>query len=427
MKSKTHQYGSVRNKRNAAWAFADVTTASAQYLTHGYHRYPAKFIPQLVSRLIEEYSEPNNIVCDPFGGCGTTLVEAKLSGRISFGFDINPLAVLITQAKITAIPPDLLGARYLALCNKLENRLDLSLDTFKNQLNLDRLLYWFDELTLIDLLSIKHHVLKEKAPIRRFFLCSLSHILKNCSYWLTTSTKPQKDTCKVPDVPFEAFSRHTRRMVNGNADFYRQSIEIKNESAATMRKADARRLPLSDKYVDLVITSPPYSTSYEYADIHQLSALLFGFCTEIGETKADFIGSKANKCDRVDILPSDKAIEVVNNLRIINPSIARTICRYFSDMDEVYSEMYRVLKCGGRACVVIGDQCLKGVRIPNAEIAVEQMIKKGFKLERLIERPVPRKILAPYRDDKDGRFTRADNPSAKKIHSHEYILILRKK
>ena len=70
---------------------------------------------------------------------------------------------------------------------------------------------------------------------------------------------------------------------------------------------------------------------------------------------------------------------------------------------------------------------LRGISIPNTEVAVEQMCETGFLLEQAIERPVSRKVLAPYRDKDSGRFTSRDNPAAKKIYSREYILILQKK
>ena len=44
------------------WAFAHLTQAQTSYATHGYHRYPAKFIPQLAARLIEDYSHPGDTV-----------------------------------------------------------------------------------------------------------------------------------------------------------------------------------------------------------------------------------------------------------------------------------------------------------------------------------------------------------------------------
>ncbi|RLJ01371.1 MAG: hypothetical protein DRP10_04215, partial [Candidatus Aenigmatarchaeota archaeon] len=59
-----------------SWSFENLSRKETSYATHGYHRYPAKFIPQLARRCIEDYSNRDEIVCDPFMGCGTTLVEA---------------------------------------------------------------------------------------------------------------------------------------------------------------------------------------------------------------------------------------------------------------------------------------------------------------------------------------------------------------
>lgn len=84
-------------KVNNSWAFADKTRKDTAYITHGYHRYPAKFIPQIVSRLAGKYTKEGDLIIDPFGGCGTTLVESKVMGRQSVAVDINPVAVLITS------------------------------------------------------------------------------------------------------------------------------------------------------------------------------------------------------------------------------------------------------------------------------------------------------------------------------------------
>jgi len=94
-----------KTKIDYSWSFSDKTRKDTAYITHGYHRYPAKFIPQIVSRLAEKYTNEGDLIVDPFGGCGTTLVESKVMGRPSVGVDINPVAVLITKAKITPIDP----------------------------------------------------------------------------------------------------------------------------------------------------------------------------------------------------------------------------------------------------------------------------------------------------------------------------------
>jgi DNA modification methylase len=88
-----------------SWSFKDTSPSQTSYITHDYHRYPAKFIPQLAGRIIKENSRVGDLVCDPFMGSGTTLVEAIVNKRRAYGTDINPVSVLISKAKTTPIDP----------------------------------------------------------------------------------------------------------------------------------------------------------------------------------------------------------------------------------------------------------------------------------------------------------------------------------
>src|SRR5205823_8637266 len=82
------------------WDFAGAKT---NYLTHGIHPYPAKFIPQIPNALIQELSSIGDTVADIFCGSGTTLVEALTLKRHALGIDANPLACLISRAKTAVI------------------------------------------------------------------------------------------------------------------------------------------------------------------------------------------------------------------------------------------------------------------------------------------------------------------------------------
>ena len=86
------------------------------YLTHNFHTYPAKYIPQIPRFFIEKYTKEGDLVYDPFLGCGTTLVECKLLNRDGIGVDLNPIATLVSKVKtqplkdseIELIPPTLI-------------------------------------------------------------------------------------------------------------------------------------------------------------------------------------------------------------------------------------------------------------------------------------------------------------------------------
>lgn len=73
--------------------------------THSFYRYPARFSPQFAEAAIRTFSEPGEIVYDPFMGGGTTLVEAMRLGRKGVGTDLNSLAVFVSKAKTTIYTP----------------------------------------------------------------------------------------------------------------------------------------------------------------------------------------------------------------------------------------------------------------------------------------------------------------------------------
>jgi len=421
-------------KPREEWSFRDVGRSQTTAFTHAYHRYPAKFIPQIVRKLIEDYA-PNNtqVVCDPFGGCGTTLVEAKLLGHKSIGFDINPVAKLITQTKTTPIKPRTLANNR----NKFLEYYKTMTPNFTNRH--ERIAYWFDEETIQELDKIYFAIKKIKDyNTRRFFLCAFSHNLKNCSRWLMKSIKPTIDKNKVIPNPLESFLRHLDSMIKKNEQFYSELIKSGYEkvSAKMYRRDSTKKLPLDSNSIDLIITSPPYVTSYEYADLHQLSLLWFGddpkhfkkwnrFSDEFIDFRRNFIGT-SSKREKSGDFNSTIAELIVNDLLQVERPLAIDVANYFLDMKKVFAEMYRILKPNGKACIIIGNTNLRGIEISNAQVAAEQMQRSGFKKIEFIKREIPNKMITPWRDLKTGKFTGKDNPSKTRAYEYEYVVVMEK-
>src|SRR3989338_3318437 len=107
-----------KRRNDFSWDFRGEDTKP---YTHGFHGYPAMFIPQLARRLILNCSQTQDTICDIFCGSGTALVESRLLGRNAYGIELNPLAVLIAKVKTTPINPEKLQKAYLKILTDVKD------------------------------------------------------------------------------------------------------------------------------------------------------------------------------------------------------------------------------------------------------------------------------------------------------------------
>lgn len=405
------------------WAFDNVR--STEQWTHGYHRYPAKFLPNVVKKLIEKYATTDGVIADLFAGCGTTLVEAKVHGIHSIGTDVNPVATLITKSKITPIEPALLSRECEKFINSFSNFDEKEfIDIAKHE----RLDYWFlpSEKTKIAFLykNILNNIIDEQIQV--FLLVCLSHILKNCSRWLQSSTKPQVDPNKDISDPFLAFKLHCKQMQQKNELFYNElSLKGFMNVLCDIKEEDARNTSIESNSVDIVITSPPYVTSYEYADIHQLTGYWFDYFSDIAKFRKLFIGTSYS--DNKDLqVASLLGAKIVKELHGKDKRVACDVANYFNDMQKVANEMYRILKKDGYACIVIGNTTIKDVHIKSAEVFFDLLKIAGFRKKEIIKRNIPYKLMPTLRDKITGKFTTLDNSNCKQVYPNEYIVIVKK-
>ena len=439
-----HDFANI--EADDSWSFRDASRMETSYITHGFHRYPAKFIPHIARRLIREYTNSGDAVLDPFMGSGTTLVEASISNRDSFGVDINPVSCLISRAKTNSFEPEYLSLEIGKILSQIEVKkkryfegqylvFDKSETEFskvipKNQ----RIDFWFpDEMIQLELAIILHCISNTtKKVLKEFFLCCFSNILKNASIWSNRSTKPTRDLNKKVVAPSITFRRHLRKMERGNLTY--RELQFRNngnKDGFKYHKAkpilgSSTDLPYKDNSINLIVTSPPYVTSYEYADIHQLSAYWLGYIKDLPVFRKKFIGSISKIADEQSVeLKIPYAQDLIENLEEISKREAKGVSNYFVDMQISLKEMYRVLKKKGRACIVIGNTRLKKKDIKNAEIFTEMMEQIGFKLDKVIKREIISKILPQTRDESTGRFSSTKNADSL-AYPHEFIIILQK-
>ena len=357
-----------------------------RYATHGLHEYRGKFFPQLVRALINIADlEEDAVVLDPMCGSGTTLVEARLSEKNCYGLDMNPLSVFISNVKCDALalePSDLVTA-FDALRELLGGSSEVG-PGYSSSMCPNDLSYmkcWFDPQTLQELDRIKAaiHGL-QSTTLRNFYLVCLSNILRGVSCQKNDDLRVRREATEL--MPGETISRFLSEALRSTrvvSAFLAERGPI-GKHGHLVRLADARNaskvLPELAGKVDAVITSPPYATALPYIDTDRLSLIYLGLLPRDRHRALDMemIGNREvttrgrikywklyeeNKAllpeptqllvERIDQL--NKTVKVGFRRR----NLSALLSKYFLDMRQAMSQANVLLRPGGIAFLVIGN------------------------------------------------------------------------
>lgn len=390
---------------------------------HSVHAYPAKF-PAFIAAKAFDFAKEEGVclgrVADIFCGCGTVALEARLHDLDFWGCDINPVATLIAKAKSNSYNIKIMQKHYIRIIDiigKIEGKI-----CDYEQAN-ERLRYWFTKNSFEILFKIKYAIDAEikSGKYREAFLCIFSSILKASSRWLTKSIKPQIDPDKEEIDVLEIFMQQYNKFIKAIEDVKCEKepiIDIKCNNFLS-----AKNVPS----VDLVITSPPYVTSYEYADLHQLSSLWLGYVKDYRELRKGTIGSVYNSDTFSFDIKELNSVgqDIVNQLFSGKKMTAKvkSVARYYVDIQHAITRCYDMLNNKGMAFFVVGDTEYKGVKIENSKHLVQALIDNGFVDVRMGKRKISNKLLTPYRDN-NGKFT--SDKTQRTVYHEEFIISGRK-
>ncbi len=387
-----------------------------ELLIHKVHVYPAKF-PSLIAQKSFEYANALGMkverVSDIFCGCGTVAVEACRKGYDFYGCDLNPVAVLLAEVKTTkydAEETSRIGNLIISAFEEKEINKNYSTAN-------ERLQYWYVDSQYDELYALKELIdqTQMEEGYHKLFLCIFSSILKPTSKWLTKSIKPQVDPQKPIHSVIETFKKQLDAFIKAI-----KQIDYQEDNVIEINKMNVLDIN-RQAYVDLIITSPPYVTSYEYADLHQLSSLWLDYVEKYTDLRTDSIGSQHGANKNINWNLQNTA----QNIAAQFPRNAQgaAISRYYSQMNEVIGVCYNLLKSNGLCVFVIGDTEYKGVKVENARCLAEFMIQNGLVIQQISKRKIANKFLPSHRDT-TGKFS--SNSDDRQIYNQEYIVIGRK-
>jgi len=318
----------TQGRSAVAKAYFEEGQFSTGYATHGLFPYRGKFHPQLIRGIFNILGiKEKETILDPMCGSGTANIEAALMGINSIAVDVSPFCQIMTKAKYDSLTVD------RETISKLKTKPDQLFEFFMKG-------------------DISRRVAKLNSPEKvKAYEISLLAFLDAMGYARRVSSRTHK----------ELFSTVLTRYLTTIEDVQSNPFfdKAKLGSLKILDDSDATHLEIEDRSIDAVITSPPYSFAIDYVqnDAPQLAYLGYN----IEELKAKMIGLKG---------------------RSKNEKLAI----YFSDMNQVCSEVSRVLKKGRFFVIIIGSNTnqtggirLEGKIIDACKVAGLNLVKSILK------------------------------------------------
>ncbi len=366
------------------------------YASHDLHAFAAKFPPQLPRAFIRGLTRPGDLVLDPMMGSGTTVVEALLEGRYAIGLDIDPLALRLSRAKTTPLDVEQLreaGYKLLSQAHALLSNgqtIEQHLARHWDERTKKFVDYWFLPNTQRELAALVLALQDvTDASTRRFLELTFSSIIVTKSGGVSRArdlahSRPHLDKTKIPKNALEQFLLRLRKNLVSMAQLQA------NGTTALPLAGDARSMPLADRVVDLIVTSPPYANAIDYMRAHKFSLVWLGkSIADLSELRAEYIGSERVGQTRYAVLP-DRPERIIRQLAEHDQGKAAILRKYFSEMRQVLAEMYRVLRDNSAAIVVVGTSVMRGIDVETHYCLADIAAESGFEVVGIAQRALDR-------------------------------------
>ncbi|MFW3505550.1 hypothetical protein ACN68I_07110 [Aerococcus viridans] len=407
----------LENKISENPEYLDFLGTNTKTLTHGYHTYPAMMIPQLAKGFIEltqKYVSGINNIYDPFMGSGTTIVEGIVHGLDSYGIDINPLSLLMTKAKTTALDPNLL----LENINKLKNNIQQDYSNYmmrnlviENIPDFDRIDFWFKPQVIEVLQLIKNNILIFKESEKDsffFFMAAFSETVRYVSNTRNSEFKlyrmPKEKLEKWdPDV-INIFYGYLERNFTGNVNLFEELQSFDYQPETVISRGSNSKLMFKDDSFDLLVTSPPYGDSKTTVAYGQFSRLSLQWLdleidseTKVNQLDNIMLGGKVNKKinidNELDRLDSPTLVEVYKLIKEKDEKRALEVIQFYIDLDESIKQTSRVMKSRSYQYWVVANRTVKDINIPTDAIISELFEKYNVDHLHNFYRNIPNKRM----------------------------------
>jgi hypothetical protein len=315
------------------WNFPQAGTATGSI--HKAHWFPGNFIPQIPAALIEMLSNPGDVVLDPFGGSGTTVLEAARLGRRSIYSDAVSACVTIARTKIAAATEGVA----VSTITQIEHALMWDHACYSDEVGKhgegsdSELEKWYHPQTLAQLRYIWQLVERQTGADQETLLLLFSDLLFSCASTggsLTRTGKLRRHHWGwiADNVAPKELARHDA-VVGFRNRLHWLPPPMAVDHVPLVLQGAAQSLEIPPQSVDIIVTSPPYVGVIDYVKANRLLYLWMNW--PFDQERAGEIGARYKRR---------------------RPLV---VAGYLQEMAACWREFHRVLKPGGVAAIVIGE------------------------------------------------------------------------
>jgi len=364
---------------------------------HGTVLYPAVMVAPVQKDVLNWLIQgrKNLKIFDPFHGSGTALYEAaNIEPEIEiYGYDINPLASLITQAKLQGVDKDTIDKDIKSIELMLKSDFDFPILSFYKS---DK---WFRKDILETLSKIRFAIMEiSNIKNRQYFWVMLCDIIRYYSNTRSSTFKlHMKETKKIDAIKNVIIKDYVKK-IKSSQKFYKT-----NYSNFDLKKGNSLELikNLGDDSMDIIITSPPYGDNATTVTYGQFSYLSLSI---IDKKDIPFEGWELDSCQILDSssMGGTKSLKLSNENRKyiqwylcrIKQSKRKKVERFFADYFDFLDSSARVSK--EYIVMTLGNRTVDRIRINLAKITVKYLEDKGFNFKKTLTRSIVSKRTPDY-------------------------------
>ena len=262
------------------------------------HPFPARMAPDFTAEAVASLAA-HSVVLDPMMGSGSFPVAAALAGMSAIGFDTDPLAVIIAKTSAGAFD----RGEYLASAARVVK----AASTAEAKVHADAetaafVSYWFDSVAQDRLGRLATAIGREALELQPMLWCAFSRLIitKETGASLArdvSHSRPHRTRKVTPFDPVARFGGAANAIVDRLPP--RPSIGV----PPRLEFGDARSMPLADRSVDAILTSPPYLSAIDYLRGHRLSLVWMGHTIQALRTlRGENIGTERGTAVRNELV-----------------------------------------------------------------------------------------------------------------------------